>query len=503
MRFSLCLIKIMYELKSVSPESEGIPSRAISRFIDKIKKYKMNIHSFAFLRRGFVAAEAYAKPFFDENFMHRMYSCSKSVVSLAVGKLVKEKRIRLTDKICDYFPEYTDEYTDESIKNITIEDMLEMSVPPLTDAYALRPDLPWTESFFKVKGVKPSGTIFDYNSSSTFILGVLVEKLVGKTFIDYLRPEFDKIGVGENVYCVLSPDGHAWGGSGVVCTMRDFIKICLLVAERGKHDGEILLPEDYLARATSKRVSNYTRNDYTPRKSEGYGYQFWITDKGYSAYGMGSQYAFFFPDKDLLFVCTGDTQVSADDFCGEFLYEWVSDVYDEVTDKKLDEGDDYEILKRKTDEFSLPDFCGVKQTPFAGEINGKKYILRANEMGIKWFRVWLNNDDGFFEYENARGVKRLNFGLCGYKQGKFPETNFYSRRVGIPSGIEQDCIVAAEWTEEKKLLIRAYVIGSNFGNVFITLGFKGDEVGVAMNKKAEFFMDDYEGFAYGRLSAES
>ena len=140
MRFSLCLIKIMYELKSVSPESEGIPSRAISRFIDKIKKYKMNIHSFAFLRRGFVAAEAYAKPFFDENFMHRMYSCSKSVVSLAVGKLVKEKRIRLTDKICDYFPEYTDENTDESIKNITIEDMLEMSVPPLTDAYALRPD---------------------------------------------------------------------------------------------------------------------------------------------------------------------------------------------------------------------------------------------------------------------------------------------------------------------------------------------------------------------------
>ena len=250
MRFSLCLIKIMYELKSVSPESEGIPSRAISRFIDKIKKYKMNIHSFAFLRRGFVAAEAYAKPFFDENFMHRMYSCSKSVVSLAVGKLVKEKRIRLTDKICDYFPEYTDEYTDESIKNITIEDMLEMSVPPLTDSYALRPDLPWAESFFKVKGVKPSGTIFDYNSSSTFILGVLVEKLVGKTFIDYLRPEFDKIGVGENVYCVLSPDGHAWGGSGVVCTMRDFIKICLLVAERGKHDGEILLPEDYLARAT-------------------------------------------------------------------------------------------------------------------------------------------------------------------------------------------------------------------------------------------------------------
>lgn len=489
----------MYELKPVAPESVGIPSCAISRFIDKVKKYKMNIHSFAFLRRGNVAAEAYAKPFFDENFMHRLYSSSKSVVSLAIGKLVKENKICLSDKICDYFPEFTDDKTDESIKSITIEDMLVMSVPPFTDSYAIRTDLPWTESFFKVKGVKPSGTIFDYNSSATFLLGVLVEKLTDKSFIDYLRPDLDKIGVGKNIYCVLSPDGHAWGGSGVVCTMRDFIKICLLVAAKGEHNGENLLPKDYLDRATTKRVSNYTRNDYAPRKSEGYGYQFWITDKGYSTYGMGSQYAFFFPDKDFLFVCNGDTQVSGDDFCGEFLYEWVSEVYDEITDEKLDTGGDYETLKKKISEFSLPDFCGVKETGFSKEINGKEYLLRSNDMGIKWLKVAFDGDEGYFEYENARGVKRLGFGLCGYKRGKFPETNFYSVRAGVPSGTEQDCIVAAEWVEEKKLLIRAYVIGSNFGNVFITLGFKGNEVGVSMQKRAEFFLDDYQGFAYGTL----
>ena len=31
----------------------------------------------------------------------------------------------------------------------------------------------------------------------------------------------------------------------------------------------------------------------------------------------------------------------------------------------------------------------------------------------------------------------------------------------------------------------------------MTFGFKGNEVGVMMNKRAEFFMDDYVGFAGG------
>ena len=487
----------MYELKIVTPESEGIPSASVVKFIDKIAEYGMNIHSFAFIRHGNVAAEVYAKPFFDENFAHRLYSCSKSFVSLAIGKLLKEGRIRLTDAISSYFPEYVDENTDAKVRETTIEDALKMSVAARTDSYALRPDLPWAESFFKVDGVKPSGTLFDYNSSGSFILGVLVEKLTGKTFIEYLRPEFDAIGVSENVRCVKSPDGYGWGASGVICTLRDFARVCLLVADGGLHDGRQLLPPDYLAAATSRQIANYTQNDYTPRKSCGYGYQFWITDKGYSMYGMGSQYAFFFPDKDLIFVCNGDTQVSGDDFCGEFLYEWVSDVYESVSDAKLAEGEDYNTLCGRISEFSLPASRGKAYTDFQREIDGVEYALEPNEMGIKKFSLEFTADGGSFVYENARGLKRINFGACRYKRGVFPETGYYSERVSVPSGREFDCAAIAEWVEDKKLLIRTYVIDDCLGNLFITLGFKGDEVGVEMRKRAEFFLDDYDGFAYG------
>lgn len=487
----------MYELKHVTPESEGIPSDAVVRFIDKVTEYRMNIHSFAFIRRGNVAAEAYAKPFFDENFNHRLYSCSKSFVSLAIGKLVRENKVKLTDKICSYFTEFVDENTDEKVKETTIEDMLEMSVSPLTDSYALRPDLPWAESFFKVRGVKPSGTVFDYNSSGSFVLGALVEKLTGKTFIEYLRPEFDEIGVSGNIRCVTSPDGYAWGASGVICTLRDFAKVCLLVMNKGEHNGKRLLPSEYIAAATSKQIANYTRNDYTPRKSRGYGYQFWITDKGYSMYGMGSQYAFFFPDKDFLFVCNGDTQVNGDDFCGEFLYEWVSEVYDRISTDSLPESNAAGNLEKRISEFGLPKSDGDEDSDFRPAVDGAEYELEPNDMGIKHFALEFCDDGGTFVYENKRGVKRIKFGMCRYERGTFPETNYYSERVSVPSGREFDCVAAAEWVEKEKLLIRIYVIDNCMGNLFITLGFKGDDVGIEMNKRAEFFLDDYDGFACG------
>ena len=46
-------------------------------------------------------------------------------------------------------------------------------------------------------------------------------------------------------------------------------------------------------------------------------------------------------------------------------------------------------------------------------------------------------------------------------------------------------------------IIKVHIIDRYFGNMTMTLGFKGDEVGVYMEKTAEFFLDEYQGFAHG------
>ncbi len=486
------------DLVFATPESEGLSSECILRFIEIVKKHKINLHSFMIVRHGHILAEGYYKPF-DENFGHRIYSASKTFVSLAVGRAIGEGKLKLTDSLVDYFPEYEIDENRKWLKETTVEDALKMSVPMLTDTYYDRKHKEWAWTFFnRQSDLKPAGTVFNYNTSGTFILDVLIEKITGMTFLEYLRPVFDKIGVSRDIWCVKSPDGYSWGGSGVVTTLRDLAKVGELLLHKGEYKGEQLLPRDYMERATSKQISNLFANNYSQLMGAGYGYQIWINEVGYSMYGMGSQLVFCFPDKDFMFVCQGDTQ-SGNDGCPSFLYNLVRyGLYDELKDEPLLANEsEAERLKNTLDNLELNTDFGENHSDFEKEIDGVKYVLRENPMGWKWFRFDFFGDEATLTYENARGEKHIRFGLGKYLQGTFPESHYYDKQVDTPANRELNALFIGNWMEEKKLLIRNYIVDTNFGNCFMTFGFKGDEVGLLFSKSAEFFMDDYFGFGGG------
>ncbi len=482
-----------------TPEEEGLSSKAILQFLDYVEEHKMNLHSFMLVRHGNIIAEGYFKPF-HKDFMHRLYSASKTYVSMAVGKLIGEGRVALSDPLWQYFPEYIEGELPKWLKETTIEDALKMSVPMLTDTYFERDYKEWAWTFFshpkRSKPLKPAGTVFNYNTSASFILDVLVEKLTGKTFLEYLRPEFDKIGVSKDIWCVKAPDGFSWGGSGVVCTLRDYAKFAELLMHKGEYKGEQLLPRDYVERATSKQIYLLTENVYVPSR-DGYGYQVWISKRGFSLKGMGTQLAYCFPDKDFMFVCQGDTQCGFDVTDKEISSFVDRHFYDALQDGPIACDDSTEALKAKLENLTINADFGEAHVPFEQELNGVKYVLEENGMGWKWFRFDFAGDEGTLTYENRRGVKKIPFGLGKYVQGTFPETDYYDVQVDLPSNRELNAMFSANWVEEKKILVRNYIVDTNLGNCFMTFGFKGDEVGLAFNKRAEFFMDDYAGFAGG------
>jgi CubicO group peptidase (beta-lactamase class C family) len=90
------------------PEEEGLNSARILKFIERLKERKTNLHSFMMVRNGKILTEAYYKPF-DKDFMHRLYSSSKTYVAIAVGMLIDEGKLRLEDRIMDLLPEYANE----------------------------------------------------------------------------------------------------------------------------------------------------------------------------------------------------------------------------------------------------------------------------------------------------------------------------------------------------------------------------------------------------------
>ena len=496
------------DLICVAPESEGLPSSAVLEFLDFIKEERFNMHSFMLVRNGKILTEAYYKPF-DKDFMQRLYSCSKSIVAMAVGRLVGEGLVSLDDRLADYFPEF--EISDPYQRATTVEDALKMTLPFVGSHYSRLPGEAgegrlisdgWDRAYFSDRHptVKLPGTIFEYHSHTSYILGLLVYRITGKTFLEYLRPVFDRIGVTENIRCVCSPDGYPWGSSGVICTLRDFAKIGELLLNKGEYEGEQLLPRDYMERATSPLTDTLHDGAYTTSK-KGYGYQIWVEEYGYGMHGLGGQFVFCFPDKSFMFVCNANTQDSIGNRM-ELLYPAVARMYKRITDAPLSVGDDYRSLSERIKGLRIDRAFGAAHSPIESAVHGKRYLLSKNSMGVKWLKLEFSRDTGRLIYENPRGVKEIQFGLGDYCDIIFPEEHYYDLTIKRPGGRGLRALSTGSFIRENKLLISVDVIDNSQANLGIAIELVGDSLSLRMTNTAEEFLAEYRGFAIGTLEKE-
>ena len=487
------------DLDFVSPESCGIPSENILKFIEILEYNKINIHSFMMARGGKIFAEAYVKPF-DEHFLHRLYSSSKTVVALAVGKLITEGKLHYDDRLADIFRDFIEIELDEYQKEATVLDALTMTLPYMPgskDTKELRDT--WTaDCFNRTRGIRPSGAFFTYGDGAN-LLAVAVELITGKSFVEYLRPEFDKIGVSRDIWCAKDPEGYAWGGSAVICNLRDFAAIGEFVMNKGAVGGEQLISREYMERATSMQIDNLHKPNYSPYKTEGYGYLTWITKEGFAMRGAACQNVFCFPEKNLLFACQADTWASGvggDAPHNDILYQAFKFLVYDCAGEALPEGESTKILAERLKCINPPSF-GAAHSDFEREINGVTYILDENPMGWKYFKLDFSGDEGTLTYENARGVKKISFG-CGYRmRGSFPETHYYDKQKGVPAGRGLDTLSVAEWRLDNVLLLRVNLIDTGFGSIFFHFTFVGDRVALNADRMAEFALNDYHGLCGG------
>ncbi len=249
---------------------------------------------------------------FNKDSLHRMYSASKSLVSLGIGKLCDEGRIALDDKICDYFPEYCDNRDiHEWTRMLTIKDMLRMATCHSKTTYKLLSDNPnWTETFFVYPPDRKPGTEFNYDTSSTQTLSALIQKLTGMNYLDYLRNVcLNEIGWSGEAYTLNDPVGIGDGGSGMFAKLSDMAKLSMLLIDNGMYEGKHLLPEWYIKEATATQISTAHKPEQDERF--GYGYFFWTTRMpGYCMYGYAGQLALIFPEHNLIFVTMGNIKGS-------------------------------------------------------------------------------------------------------------------------------------------------------------------------------------------------
>ena len=187
------------------PEEAGIPTESILKFHKIVERSGKCLHGLMIIRYGKIVHEAYWNPI-DENFRHRLYSASKSITSIAIGKLVTEGKITVNDKIADYFPDFAAMNPSPLVKKATIRDLLMMATMNFMIDRDENAEQRWVEDFFTREANHMPGAFFDYNTSGSNTLAALVKRITGKDFLAYLRPELDIMGIDPNIDCVKTPE---------------------------------------------------------------------------------------------------------------------------------------------------------------------------------------------------------------------------------------------------------------------------------------------------------
>ncbi len=477
------------------PEDVDIQPKSIIKYINRLEKYNLSTHNLIIANGNKIFFEHYWKPF-DKNFLHRMYSVSKSFVSIAIGFLEQDGLISLDDKIEKYFAEELENQTDKNMKSQTIRHMLMMATakedrcwfddkPDDRVKYYFENDKPYSR--------KP-GLLFQYDSSGSFVLGALVERVSKMELMDYLRIKlFDKIGVSEKATCLKCPGGHSWGDSGILCTPLDLLKVARFVMNEGKWNGEQILNAEYLKKATSKQIDN-NPSGQNDSQTQGYGYQIWRTyNNSFFFNGMGCQFAVCVPDKDMIMIYNGDNQGNT--LAKEVIIGGFFDLIVNSDDAEKNEED----LKKLCEGLELMSAKGEKNSEFSNRINGVTYMLESNPMGIEKIKLIFEEKIGRLCYTNKQGDKEITFGMCKNEYGLFPHEG-YSDEIGtvfVPNNYYK-CAASAAWIEPQKLFIKVQIIDKYFGNLHISIGFKDNKISLRMDKFAEDFLNEYQGFATGK-----
>jgi CubicO group peptidase (beta-lactamase class C family) len=137
------------------------------------------------------------------------------------------------------------------------------------------------------------------------MLSAIVQKVTGRTILEYLTPRlFEPLGI-ESPQWDTSPQGVSIGGYGLFLRTEDIAKFGQLYLQRGMWNGKQILPAEWVDQATSKQVSNGSDpdNDW----DQGYGFQFWrCRHNAYRGDGKNGQYCIVLPEKDAVIAITAN-----------------------------------------------------------------------------------------------------------------------------------------------------------------------------------------------------
>ena len=240
------------------------------------------------------------------------FSVAKSITSLLIGAAIKEGKIKSVDEpVGNYLPEFKEGLA----AKLRIKDLLTMSSGSNWDESYANPLSVTTESYYGsdlyktatgVKIIKEPGTYHTYKSGDTELLGLILEKVTGKSISAYASEKLWQP-LGAEHPAKWSTDKKSGNEKAFCCfntNARDFARIGQLMLDSGRWKGNAIIGSAYYTQSiTACKIS-----DEGGEPCDDYGYQWWIYPDSpgvFYARGILGQYVIVIPSKKIVIVRLG------------------------------------------------------------------------------------------------------------------------------------------------------------------------------------------------------
>jgi len=256
------------------------------------------------------------------NLPHEQSSAAKGYTSMILGRAIQLGYLTMADlhkPIINFLKDLDRSKLVDGAEKITLHKVLTMSSGIRIDEDS-RKELDENPSQLKGQGlvqawlensepITAASQSYLYGPDPVLVMQV-IDAVVPGTAKDFIKTELlDKLEITNYIW-QNAVSGLPEAGWRVSMTSRDMLKWGMLVFNKGKWNGEQLIPEAFVAKATSK-ITKPTAN-WQP-KTYSYGY-FWyqaditVHDKIYNAnftWGGGGQYVIVVEELDLIITITG------------------------------------------------------------------------------------------------------------------------------------------------------------------------------------------------------
>ena len=204
-----------------------------------------------------------------------VFSVTKTITSILCGIALKDGYIEsVKDPVTKYIPELKTK--DKMFQQLTIEHLLDMSAGlKFEESYSFNPFSKISELYYgdntlkticSMKFISTPGERYHYDSMTTAILGLVIERATGIPYAKYLSDNvWQPLGMEQSATISLDSKKHRHAKSyaGLTTNVRDLAKIGKLYINKGCWNGEQIVDSAYVERSHSKNVVGKNNGTYS------------------------------------------------------------------------------------------------------------------------------------------------------------------------------------------------------------------------------------------------